>query len=88
MDAAVHELSLETRDLRNFRTGGKLSSDGSLGLRLGRRQRKQKTMTPQDVVGLAPSRGLLALIAMILTSMAACFWTSEAEAQPEALRRD
>ncbi len=45
-------------------------------------------MTPQDVVGLAPPRGTLALIAMILTSMAACFWTSEAEAQPEILKRD
>ena len=45
-------------------------------------------MTPQDVVSLAPPRGTLALIAMILTSMAACFWTSEAEAQPEVLKRD
>ncbi|MFZ0268638.1 hypothetical protein [Caulobacter sp.] len=45
-------------------------------------------MTPQDIVGLAPPRGMLALIAMILTSMAACFWTSEAEAQPQALQRD
>ncbi|MBO9558216.1 MAG: hypothetical protein J7515_06465 [Caulobacter sp.] len=45
-------------------------------------------MTPQDIVGLTPPRGLLALIAMILTSMASCFWTSEAEAQPDVLRRD
>ena len=45
-------------------------------------------MTPQDVVSLAPPRGMLALIAMILTSMAACFWTSEAEVQPDALWRD
>ncbi len=40
-------------------------------------------MTPQDVVGLAPPRGMLALIAMILTSMAACFWTPEAEVHQE-----
>jgi hypothetical protein len=45
-------------------------------------------MTPQDVMGLTPSRGMLALIAMILTSMAACFWTSEAEVQAELLRKD
>jgi hypothetical protein len=45
-------------------------------------------MTPQDIVGLTPPRGMLALIAMILTSMAACFWTSEAEAQPDVMRRD
>ena len=45
-------------------------------------------MTPHDIVGLAPPRGMLALIAMILTSMAACFWTSEAEVQPEVLTRD
>lgn len=45
-------------------------------------------MTPQDIAGLAPPRGMLALIAMILTAMAACFWTSEAEVQPEVLRRD
>ena len=38
--------------------------------------------TPQDVVSLTPPRGALALIAMILTAMAACFWTDErAEAQ-------
>ena len=43
-------------------------------------------MTPQDVVSLAPPRGMLALIAMILTAMAACFWTSEAEA--ETVRHD
>lgn len=45
-------------------------------------------MTPQDIAGLAPPRGMLALIAMILTTMAACFWTSEAEVQPDALRRN
>lgn len=50
-------------------------------------------MTPQDVAGLdiaglPPPRGMLALIAMILTSMAACFWTSEAEVQADILRRD
>jgi len=45
-------------------------------------------MTPQDIAGLAPPRGLLALIAMILTSMAACFWTSEAEVQQELVPRD
>jgi hypothetical protein len=45
-------------------------------------------MTPQDVMGLTPPRGMLALIAMILTSMAACFWTSEAEVQTELLRKD
>jgi hypothetical protein len=45
-------------------------------------------MTPQDIVGLAPPRGMLALIAMILTSMAACFWTSEAEVQQEFVSRD
>jgi hypothetical protein len=39
-------------------------------------------------MGLAPPRGMLALIAMILTSMAACFWTSEAEVQAEHLRKD
>jgi hypothetical protein len=31
---------------------------------------------------------MLALIAMILTSMAACFWTSEAEIQPDAIWRE
>ncbi len=45
-------------------------------------------MTPQDIVGLTPSRGVLALIAMILTSMAACFWTSEAEVEQEFVSRD
>jgi hypothetical protein len=45
-------------------------------------------MTPQDIVGLAPPRGMLALIAMILTSMAACFWTSEFEAKAEQVPRD
>ena len=45
-------------------------------------------MTPQDVMGLAPPRGMLALIAMILTSMAACFWTSEAEVEAQTLPKD
>ena len=45
-------------------------------------------MTPQDVIGLGPPRGLLAMIALILTAMAACFWTSEAEVQPDVLERD
>jgi hypothetical protein len=43
-------------------------------------------MTPQDVVALAPPRGMLALIAMMLTAMAACFFTTEATA--EAVRSD
>lgn len=43
-------------------------------------------MTPQEVVSLAPSRGMLAMIAMILTAMASCFWTSEAET--ETVRQD
>lgn len=43
-------------------------------------------MTPQDVVSLAPPRGMLAMIAMMLMAMAACFWTSEAE--PEMVRED
>ncbi len=34
-------------------------------------------MTPQDVVNLTPPRGFLAMIAMMLMAMAACFWTSE-----------
>ena len=36
-------------------------------------------MTPQDVVSLTPPRGMLAMIAMMLMGMAACFWTSEVE---------
>jgi hypothetical protein len=43
-------------------------------------------MTPQDVVSLTPPRGTLAMIAMILTAMAACFWTSEAA--HETVRND
>ncbi|MFC4443648.1 hypothetical protein [Caulobacter henricii] len=43
-------------------------------------------MTPQDVVTLAPPRGMLALIAMMLTAMAACFFTTEATT--EAVRTD
>jgi hypothetical protein len=36
-------------------------------------------MTPQDVVSLTPPRGMLAMIAMMLMAMAACFWTPEVE---------
>jgi hypothetical protein len=43
-------------------------------------------MTPQDVVNLTPPRGMLALIAMMLTAMAACFFTTEATT--EAVRTD
>jgi hypothetical protein len=43
-------------------------------------------MTPQDVVSLTPPRGMLAMIAMMLTAMAACFWTSEVA--PETLDHD
>ncbi|WP_199228323.1 MULTISPECIES: hypothetical protein [unclassified Caulobacter] len=39
-------------------------------------------MTPQDIVGpyiagLAPPRGFLAMVAVMLAAMAACFWTPE-----------
>lgn len=44
-------------------------------------------MTPQDVVSLAPPRGFLMLIAMILTAMACCFWTSEADVETELAQR-
>ncbi|WP_184723437.1 hypothetical protein [Caulobacter sp.] len=40
-------------------------------------------MTPQDVVSLAPPRGFLMLVAMIITAMASCFWTSEADVETE-----
>lgn len=40
-------------------------------------------MTPQDVVGLAPPRGLLMLLALVLTTMASCFWTSETDLEAE-----
>ena len=43
-------------------------------------------MTPQDVVNMAPPRTMLALIAMMLTAMAACFFTTEATT--EAVRTD
>jgi hypothetical protein len=43
-------------------------------------------MTPQDVVSLAPPRGMLAMIAMMLMAMASCFWTAEVE--PETVRHD
>jgi hypothetical protein len=43
-------------------------------------------MTPQDVVSLTLPRGMLALIAMMLTAMAACFFTTEATT--EAVRTD
>lgn len=45
-------------------------------------------MTPQDVVGFVPPRGTLAFIAMILTAMAGCFWTPDAETRAEARVRD
>lgn len=45
-------------------------------------------MTPQDVIGLTPPRGLLALVAVILTAMAGCFWTPETEVQTDVVRLD
>jgi hypothetical protein len=45
-------------------------------------------MTPQDVVGFVPPRGTLAFFAMILTAMAGCFWTPEAEVKTAPVRRD
>lgn len=45
-----------------------------------------KTMTPQDVVSLAPPRGFLTLIALVLTAMASCFWTSEADVEAELVK--
>ena len=43
-------------------------------------------MTPQDILGLAPPRGLLAMIALMLSAMAACFWTPEMD--PERILDD
>lgn len=43
-------------------------------------------MTPQDVVSLAPPRGFLMLVAMIITAMASCFWTSEADVEAELVK--
>jgi hypothetical protein len=40
-------------------------------------------MTPQDVVSLAPPRGFLTLIALVLTAMASCFWTAETDVETE-----
>ena len=45
-------------------------------------------MTPQDVVGAMPPRGTLAFLAMILTAMAGCFWTPDAEAKAQTVPRD
>lgn len=44
-------------------------------------------MTPQDVVGLAPPRGFLTLIALVLTTMASCFWTCETDVETELAQR-
>lgn len=43
-------------------------------------------MTPQDVVSLAPPRGFLTLIALVLTAMASCFWTAESDVEAELVR--
>jgi hypothetical protein len=43
-------------------------------------------MTPQDVVSLAPPRGFMMLIALVLTAMASCFWTSEADVEAELVK--
>jgi hypothetical protein len=40
-------------------------------------------MTPHDIVGLAPHRRLMALVALILAGMAGCFWTPEID--PESV---
>jgi hypothetical protein len=48
--------------------------------------RGNEEMTPQDVVSLTPPRGMLAMIAMMLMAMAACFWTPEVE--HETVHRD
>jgi hypothetical protein len=45
-------------------------------------------MTPQDVVGLSPSRGFLTLMALVPTAMASCFWTCESNLERELARRD
>ncbi|ACL96955.1 hypothetical protein [Caulobacter vibrioides] len=47
-----------------------------------------REMTPQDVVSLAPPRGLLLMLALAFTSMMACFWTHGADLEAELVRRD
>jgi hypothetical protein len=44
-------------------------------------------MTPQDVVSLAPPRGFLTLVALVLTAMASCFWTAETDVEAELVKR-
>jgi ABC-type uncharacterized transport system permease subunit len=44
------------------------------------------TMTPQDVVSLAPPRGFLMLVALVLTAMASCFWTAETDVETELVK--
>jgi hypothetical protein len=44
-------------------------------------------MTPQDVVSLAPPRGFMMLVALVLTAMASCFWTCESDVEAELVRR-
>jgi len=60
---------------------------GSLDIRSGRplrkRERGNEEMTPQDVVSLAPPRGFLTLVALVLTAMASCFWTCETDVEAE-----
>jgi hypothetical protein len=46
-----------------------------------------KTMTPQEVISLAPPRGFLTLIALVLTAMASCFWTAESDVETELVKR-
>ncbi len=43
-------------------------------------------MTPQDVVSLAPPRGFLMLVALVLTAMASCFWTTETDVEAELVK--
>jgi hypothetical protein len=45
-------------------------------------------MTPQDVVSLAPPRGLLLMLALAVSSMLACFWTHGGDLEAELVRRD
>lgn len=44
-------------------------------------------MTPQEVISLAPPRGFLTLIALVLTAMASCFWTAESDVETELVKR-
>jgi len=44
-------------------------------------------MTPQEVISLAPPRGFLTLIALVLTAMASCFWTAESDVETELAKR-